>query len=451
MRSGFTLRTILFIAVSGVLVAFPSVGAQSGSASTSTSRGLTPTSREPYTGVTPFRVCDTRASAAANQCNDDSTGAGMGPIGPGATRAITVEGFGGVPASGVTAVVVNITAIAPTAATGITLYPTGGSAPYTANLDLQAGAVVANLVEVGVGTGGAINVYNHLGSVDVAVDIEGYVSSASTGLFNPTAPTRICDTRAAGPGIAANQCDASGASPILAGGTLTFSVSGSGSPIPAEGVAAVVFNLTAIGATTDTALTVYAGNTTRPSTSNINVDTGITIANRVIVLVSPQGTVSISNGAGLVNVAVDVDGWFTTSASTGPVDALFTGLDSKRVCNTRRGDEGDAGCLQGLLEAGQTLHIAVAGISGVPPIGPSGSPVAVVLNVTVLGATAPTYLTIFSGSVGVIRPPTSDISVSSKSPIANLVVVEVGTNGTIDLYNALGGVYLIVDVLGYYN
>ena len=67
----------------------------------------------PYTAVTPFRVCDTRPvgpGIASNQCN---TGAGSGPIGQGASRAITVDGNGGLPGSGVTAVVVNATAIAP--------------------------------------------------------------------------------------------------------------------------------------------------------------------------------------------------------------------------------------------------------------------------------------------------------------------------------------------------
>jgi len=139
-----------------------------------------------YTPVTPFRVCDTRPTSqgiTANQCNDDSTGAGSGPLTSGAKRVVTVDGFGGLPGSGVTAVVVNVTAIAPTSGTFLTLYPDGGSVPATSNLNPQAGAIVANLVEVAVSTAGKIDVFNALGTINVALDIQGYVSSASTGLF----------------------------------------------------------------------------------------------------------------------------------------------------------------------------------------------------------------------------------------------------------------------------
>ena len=47
--------------------------------------------------------------------------------------------------------------------------------------------------------GGAVSIYNALGSVNVVVDVEGYftVQPATTfqGLFHPQAPVRVCDTR----------------------------------------------------------------------------------------------------------------------------------------------------------------------------------------------------------------------------------------------------------------
>ena len=166
--------------------------------------GSVPFTQAPYTPVNPFRVCDTRPVApgiASNQCNLP----GQGPITQGQTRAVLVTG-GGVPSTA-TAIVVNVTAIAPTAGTFVTLYPTGGAFPKTSNLNPSAGAIVANLVEVGIGTGGQINVFNDLGTINIALDIEGYVDSTSLGLFKPTVPTRICDTRAAGGGVAPNQCN----------------------------------------------------------------------------------------------------------------------------------------------------------------------------------------------------------------------------------------------------
>ena len=60
----------------------------------------------------------------------------------------------------------------------------------------------------------------------------------------------------------------------VTGATLTFNVNGSGSPVPGSGVSAVVFNLTAIGPTKRTVLTAFAGGTTRPTASNVNIAGG---------------------------------------------------------------------------------------------------------------------------------------------------------------------------------
>jgi hypothetical protein len=404
----------------------------------------------PYTAVTPFRVCDTRPAVGgvpSNQCNTGNTGAGSGPIGSGLTRVITVVGFGTVP-SGVTAVVVNVTAIAPTKATFLTLYPDLTTNPRTSNLNPLAGEVVANLVEVGVSAAGKIDLFNDLGTINVAVDIEGYVAAASPGLFvAASTPVRICDTRQAGGGIPANRCNVSGASPIGTNTTLTFNVNGSGSPVPGTAVSAVVFNLTGIGPTRTTDLTAYTG-VTRPTASNLNINAGASkaVANRVIVPVTCSGgncTVSIWNSVGSINIAVDIDGWFTTSG------ASFTALSRPaRVCDTRIGNINDQGCTRGLVGAGRVLNIAVTNIDNIPT-----SATAIVANVTVVNATSATFVTVYPGPSTAGRPNASDINVASFQPVPNLVVVGVGPSGdgTINLFNDLGSVNLIVDVLGYYS
>ena len=97
--------------------------------------------------------------------------------------------------------VVNLTAIAPTVTTFLSLYPSSGAQPSTSNLTPAAGKVIANLVEVALSPGGQFNIFNAAGTTNVAIDIEGYVpatTSGTTGLFNPVPPTRICDTRSTG-------------------------------------------------------------------------------------------------------------------------------------------------------------------------------------------------------------------------------------------------------------
>jgi hypothetical protein len=416
-------------------------------------------SQAPYTAVPPFRVCDTRpvsSGITANQCNTGSTGAGSGPITQGASRVITVDGFGGVPGSGVTAVVLNVTAITPSTGTFLTLYPDGGSLPRTSNINPQAHAVIANLVEVAVSTAGKVDVFNDLGTINVALDIEGYVSSGSTGLFTPTAPTRICDTRAIGGGITSNQCNDSspGPHPIGRGGVLTFNVSSSGSPIPTSGVTAIVFNLTAITPSISTVLTAYPGPHTNPvpTASNLNVNAGTVLPNRVIVPV-PSGCggvttcfVNIWNSVGSVNVAVDVDGWFGAAGV-----ASFTAIPPARVCDSRSGNVNVDGCGVAVIAAGHALNINVTGVDGIGLLVGPHTPVAIVANVTAVNATSGTYVTVYPGPAGTTRPNASDLNIANSQPETNLVVVEVGADGTINLFNDLGNVNLIVDVLGYYS
>ena len=408
----------------------------------------------PYTAVSPFRICDTRPVApgiSANQCNSGSSA--HGPLGQGATRAITVGVTGSnVPTSGVSAVVVNVTAIAPTQATYLTLFPANGAKPGTSNLNPRAGQVIANLVEVAVSSTGQLDIFNDLGSTNVAIDIEGYVpatTSGTTGLYNPTAPTRICDTRTAG--VAVNQCSGH---PILAGHPLTFDVHGSGSPVPSTGVSAVVFNLTAIAPTASTVLTAYPSNVSMPKASNINLPAGAVIPNRVIVPVpahcsAPNCRVTIANSVGSVNVAVDIDGWYTDNTGT-QSGALFSGVAPSRLCDTRYGNTNDPGCSKAAIHAGGILNIQIAGKAGIPSMTSSSPPVAVVANVTAVDATAGTFVTAYSSDVTSL-PKASDLNVLVGQADTNLVVVQVGSDGTINLYNAAGSVDLIVDVLGYYS
>ena len=93
------------------------------------------------------------------------------------------------------------------------------------------------------------------------------------------------------------------------------------------------------------------------------------------------------------------------------------------------------------------LNIDVANIDGV-----SASATAVVVNVTAVNATTGTLITVYPGTTGLARPNASDLNVGPTWPVANLVVVGVdSTTGTINLFNNLGDVNLIVDVYGYYS
>ena len=97
----------------------------------------------------------------------------------------------------------------------------------------------------------------------------------------------------------------------------------------------------------------------------------------------------------------------------------------------------------GPVRAGGTVHLQVTG--SVVPAGAA----AVVLNVTV---TAPSK----GGDVvayrdGVAEPKVSNLNFTAGQTIANLVVVQVGSDGKVALTNSsTGTIQLIADVSGYY-
>jgi hypothetical protein len=120
-----------------------------------------------FVAVTPSRVLDTR----------DGTGAPLARLGQ-APLNVGVLGRGGVPGSDVTAVLLNVTAVAPTADTYLTVWPTGGDRPLASNLNVPTGAVIPNGVLASVGVNGQVSLFNFAGTVDVVADVVGYYTDS---------------------------------------------------------------------------------------------------------------------------------------------------------------------------------------------------------------------------------------------------------------------------------
>jgi hypothetical protein len=123
-------------------------------------------------GISPARVAETRN--APGEATIDGQVQGAGAIGPGQTLKIPVLGRAGIPANGVGAVVVNVTATSPTSIGFLTVFPTGESRPATSTLNFTPGQTVANSVIARVGADGSISIYNHSGNTHVIVDISGW-------------------------------------------------------------------------------------------------------------------------------------------------------------------------------------------------------------------------------------------------------------------------------------
>jgi hypothetical protein len=257
-----------------------------------------------YNPLTPARVLDTRA---AFQVNSSGT-----PLHPSPDLSLVVTGKGGVPATGVSAVVLNVAVTNPNGAGWVSAYPGGGAAPLAANLNFSAGQTVSNRVVVAVGTGGAVNF--HLGgsatAVDVVADVGGWftdAASASGGsLFSGLTPNRIADTRPS------SQVGPRGT--ILgAGQTMTVTVAGSPG-VPAMGASgapkAAVLNVAVTNTTGASYLTVFPSGEVQPLASDLNWAPGATRSNLVVAKVGADGSVKIYNNTGNADIVVDVLWWY---------------------------------------------------------------------------------------------------------------------------------------------
>ena len=242
-----------------------------------------------FTPVTPVRALDTRVG----------TGAALARVGQGGEVSLQINGANSVP-SNATGVVLNVTAVTPDAAGYVTVYPNGVTRPLASNLNFVPGDVVPNLVIVGIGSAGKVNLFNANGTVDLVADIVGYYSSDNTAKqFYPVTPVRALDTRYGTGGVS---------SPVGQGASIALTIRGANG-IPA-GASAIVMNTTAVTPNAASFLTAWPTGVTQPLASNLNYVAGDIVPNLVQVGIGSNGKVSLFNNAGSVDLVVDLTGYF---------------------------------------------------------------------------------------------------------------------------------------------
>ncbi len=169
--------------------------------------------------------------------------------------------------------------------------------------------------------------------------------------------------------------------------------------------------------------------------------------NLAIWAVDRQGT-----RAGRVVAGVG-DGWVMQPSVHGPAPkavtagtaASFTAVVPERILDTRKAigapkaKVGPAGTLA------LTVRGAKTGDASTVPVGAS----AVVLNVTVLDASAATDVRVYPSGRPV--PDASSVNAPKGGVVPNLVTVPLGADGKVMLRNSAGSVNLLADIAGYYT
>ena len=376
-----------------------------------------------YHPVAPTRLLDSRLPNVGF----------AGKVVAGAPRSLTVTGLGGpsnVPLSA-TSVVLNVTVADPSKESYLSVFPTSSPVPTSSNLNFGAGQTVPNLVTVGLGAGGKVDLATAVGTTNVVADLVGYYDDGLTvgDRFTGTAPVRLLDSR-----IATGVWN--GPLSVGAPRDLVVEAPGASNGVPATATA-VVANVTVTGGSTPSFVSVWPSGGPKPGVSNLNLLPGQTIANLAVVGIGAGGAIRFANAVGSVHVIVDVLGYFDPS-----VGSRFHAVPPTRFLDTRAGIG-----LVGPVGPGQIRSVSVAGGAGTNvPVGATG----IVANLTVADGTRETFVSVFPG--GSSRPdPFSNLNAGPRQVVPNLAIVGLGPTGTLGVYNHLGSAAVIGDVVGYFH
>ncbi|MFI9641178.1 hypothetical protein ACIG87_14130 [Micromonospora sp. NPDC051925] len=382
-----------------------------------------------YYSVAPARLLDTR----------NGTGAPVGKIGAGKKVDLQVSGRGGVPTSGVGAVVLNVTVTGPTAASFLTAYPAGESRPTASSINFAKDWLGSNNVTVKLGTGGKVSVFNNSGSTDVIVDVVGFYAGDDTltnrngGQYEWYVPQRYWDTRE----------DPEGKPP--AGQVLEYSLDfGDYNPH----VKSLVFNLTAVSPAKSGFLTAWSGAGARPTASTVNYLAGKNVPNLSFVQTTPcTGTEQYewcTKGAPkfkiytsqAAHVLVDLVGVVDDGES--PYGMRFAPLSPTRIVDSRS----NLG-ITGAIPAGGVRKVTAPAELVTPDTG------VLAMNVTAVTPTKNTVVTTWPADYdGIDKPDTSNLNPYAGQVVSNGVLGPIGPNYAFNVHNLSGSTHLVADVVG---
>lgn len=340
--------------------------------------------------------------------------AGLGAVTVSAARARTfvVDGRGGVPRAGVSAVQLTLTASAATASGQVSAWAAGHARPATAALSYAMGRPAAATAIIPVSAAGHILLRASRGSVRVGVSVSGWFSrgvpTSTPGVFVATPPVRL-NAR------------------VPAGRKVTIKIAGR-AHVPA-GAAAIAATVTAGGSRAG-GLAVFQAGASRPARPALRFAARAATSQLAIVRLG-GGRIALANtSAAPVTVHVDVAGWFSGGAVAASAGALQPLTPA-------------AALPAATLRAGTTRTIDVAGRTGVPLRQVRAAVVTVNVTPQRAGSVA-------VWAAGHRRPNATAVSFAAGQAATATLLAPVSATGALAIRNQTGGpMRIAVTVAGY--
>ncbi|MFI9641177.1 hypothetical protein ACIG87_14125 [Micromonospora sp. NPDC051925] len=232
-------------------------------------------------------------------------------------------------------------------------------------------------------------------------NLQAEPTSSVVGTYYPmTTPSRILDTRT-GNGTPKGK--------IGPGRKIDLQVAGR-EGLPAQGIGAVVLNVTVSGPTASSFVTVYPGGEALPTASTINFAKGWLGSNNATVKLGVDGKVSVYNRNGETDVVIDVVGFYAGDESVMAeygMGGQVQWYEPYRIMDTRT---------RGVIPAGGEFNAWIdfrdynAKVKGL------------ILNVTAVSPQKAGFLTVWSGEGA--RPNSSTVNYAAGKVVPNLSYVK---------------------------
>ena len=369
-----------------------------------------PASAEPPGGqfvpIAPFRLVDIATGVGGSTTR----------IGPQESRDYQILGIGGVPATDVSAVVVDVAASSLLNATtsSLRVYASGGPTPDTV-LRVEGGTVNrSNTVITKVGVNGKIRVYNANGDMSFNLDVQGYFTTSGDGAgFTPINPVRMVST-STGVGIAQQK--------VAPNSTQDLQIAG-GSEVPLEATA-IYANVKVSGASANGSLRLGEGGASSSGPASLNYAADVYSDSGMTIKLAPNGKIRLTNLSTVTSIDfhIDVQGYFVDGPQFD--GGGFTPLSGLRIYGTQ----------DTAFASGEVRTLTVSGLGGLPAAGQAS---AAVLTVAATDFSASGAIKVWSADA--TEPGTTSLTFNTNSHVtlglSSTSIVRLPANGAVKVKN----------------